>query len=101
MEHCSPGARNWFATLIFLPWCFSYAGLAMIAYWTRDWRQLQLIASVLYLISALLFFALPESPRYLLSQRRFSEAEGVIKRAAKFNGVKLPEDFHLDPLETP
>ena len=35
---------------------------------------------------------LPESIRWLVTKHRFKEAERILQKAAKVNGVKLPEN---------
>jgi len=35
---------------------------------------------------------LPESPRWLLSQLKFKEAEQILESMAKINGESLPDD---------
>ena len=38
------------------------------------------------------FRTIPESPRWLLAHKKYKEAETVLRKAAKFNGVTLPDD---------
>ena len=39
---------------------------------------------------------MPESVRWLVAKQRYKDAEMILRKAAKFNGVELPED----PLDT-
>jgi MFS family permease len=74
--------------------CF-VAGLAWILLNSSGWRSLTFATVVPVSIS--LFFAyfyLPESPRWLMSQRRFSEAESIILAIASTNNTIIAP-FHL------
>ncbi|XP_045344345.1 solute carrier family 22 member 5 isoform X2 [Leopardus geoffroyi] len=56
----------------------------------RDWRMLLLALTVPGVLCAALWWFIPESPRWLISQGRFEEAEVIIRRAAKINGIVAP-----------
>ncbi|XP_029643942.2 organic cation transporter protein-like [Octopus sinensis] len=59
--------------------------LAGISYAIRDWQHLQYATSLPHLLFFLLWKWLPESPRWLLSKKRYEEAENIFKRIAKSN----------------
>lgn len=73
--------------------------LSGIAYVIRNWRILQLVLfSPLVLVLGIFYWILPESARWLITQGRKEEAIKEIRRAAKVNGRKVPEDL-LDKLD--
>ncbi|XP_062380656.1 solute carrier family 22 member 4-like [Sardina pilchardus] len=79
--------------------CFAagYAILPLFAYFIRSWRTLQLALSMVGLLYIPLWWFIPESPRWLITQGRFQEAEAVIRAAAKKNGITPPADiFQLE-----
>ncbi|GAA6220156.1 solute carrier family 22 member 13 isoform X3 [Lates japonicus] len=73
--------------------------LSGIACLIHNWRILQLILfSPLVLVLGIFYWILPESGRWLITQGKKKEAIKEIRRAAKVNGRKVPEDL-LDKLE--
>ncbi|XP_040478410.1 solute carrier family 22 member 4 isoform X2 [Ursus maritimus] len=75
-----------------------YMLLPLFAYFIRDWRMLLLALTVPGVLCIPLWWFIPESPRWLISQRRFREAEDIIQKAAKMNNIPAPRVI-FDPME--
>eukprot|EP00058_Branchiostoma_floridae_P003256 XP_002588744.1 hypothetical protein BRAFLDRAFT_238294 [Branchiostoma floridae] len=76
---------------------FSMGGVVLtgIAYLIRDWSRLQLAISLINVVLVLTWRFGIESPRWQLSKGRNEEVVRMIRRAAKVNGVKVPDEvFH-------
>ncbi|XP_066300935.1 organic cation transporter protein-like isoform X1 [Branchiostoma lanceolatum] len=103
-ELVAPSMRTWAATLIEVFFATGFMLLALLAYCVRDWRTLQLVIT---LPNAVFIFAYPlivESPRWLLSKGRDEEVAAIMRRAAKVNGVTLPDEVFTTKkvhIETP
>ncbi|XP_070427203.1 organic cation/carnitine transporter 2 isoform X1 [Equus przewalskii] len=98
-EILGKSVRIIFSTLgVCIFYAFGYMLLPLFAYFIRDWRMLLLALTVPGVLCALLWWFIPESPRWLISQGRFKEAEVIIHRAARINGIVAPSTI-FDPSE--
>ncbi|XP_055889221.1 organic cation transporter protein-like [Biomphalaria glabrata] len=67
--------------------------LAGMAYLIREWRYLEMAITFPVILFSLYWWFLPESIRWLLSHGKDVEAEKVITRAAKENGVEIDKNI--------
>ena len=99
-EILSKSIRIIFATLgVCIFYAFGFMVLPLFAYFIRDWRMLLLALTVPGVLCGALWWFIPESPRWLISQGRIKEAEVIIRKAAKINGIVAPSTI-FDPSET-
>ncbi|XP_042544926.1 solute carrier family 22 member 5 [Dipodomys spectabilis] len=100
-EILGKSVRILFATLgVCIFYAFGYMVLPLFAYFIRDWRMLLLALTGPGALCAALWWFIPESPRWLISQGRYQEAEVIIRKAAKINGIVAPSTiFDLSELQ--
>ncbi|XP_075756467.1 solute carrier family 22 member 4 [Pelodiscus sinensis] len=90
-EILGKSVRIIFSTLgVCIFFAIGYMLLPLFAYFIRDWRMLLLALTVPGVFCIPLWWLIPESPRWLISQGRFKEAEAIIRKAAKTNGIVAP-----------
>ncbi|KAL2077663.1 hypothetical protein ACEWY4_027167 [Coilia grayii] len=91
-ELLNKSCRVTFATVgISFTYALGYALLPLFAFFIRDWRMLLVALSVPGFLYIPLWWYIPESPRWLLSQGRVEDAEAIIRAAAKMNGISPPD----------
>ncbi|XP_013384270.1 organic cation transporter protein [Lingula anatina] len=94
LEMVGPNRRMGVGTGLAFAYSAGATATVGIAYFLRDWRHLQLAMSAPCLLSAvIMFWCLPESPRWLLTRGRHKLAHKILKRTARINGTLLPEDL--------
>ncbi|XP_071841267.1 organic cation transporter protein-like isoform X1 [Apostichopus japonicus] len=94
VELVAPSKRVIVSNTTFIFFAIGYYLIAGIAYLIPNWRIVQLVISLPYipvLILALIF--VPESPRWLISNKRFESAENIFRKIAKVNRKTLSDNF--------
>lgn len=75
--------------------CFSVGLLttSTIAYALKEWFPIALATSVPLFFLFIYFFFIPESPRWLVSQDRYNEAEAIVQKIARCNKRNIGNNF--------
>lgn len=69
------------------------ASLGLIAWLKPDWISIQLLISGPPFIFIIYYWILPESVRWLIAKKRYTEAEEIINKAARANGRVITGKF--------
>uniref|UniRef100_A0A2A4KAN0 Major facilitator superfamily (MFS) profile domain-containing protein n=1 Tax=Heliothis virescens TaxID=7102 RepID=A0A2A4KAN0_HELVI len=85
IELCGKSFRPYLSGLQEMPFLIAYFSLPIIAYFVREWRQLQLVTSVPWAIVIVYYWLIPESPRWLITVGRKKEAIDILTHIAKKN----------------
>ncbi|XP_029439100.1 solute carrier family 22 member 4-like [Rhinatrema bivittatum] len=98
-EILGKSARIMFSTLgVCIFFAIGYMLLPLFAYFIREWRMLLLALTVPGMLCVPLWWIIPESPQWLISQGRIEEAEVILRKAAEKNGI-TPPAILFDPAE--
>ena len=65
----------------------------VFGYIFKDYRAFHICITVYFAIFALIFWLVPESPRFLLITGRTEEAKKILKRIARANNKTFNDDF--------
>lgn len=63
--------------------------MTMMAYFIRDWHHLQLAFACEALLLILMFFLVPESPRWELGQGNIEATKDILISISKKNGIDV------------
>uniref|UniRef100_A0A3P9ID08 Uncharacterized protein n=1 Tax=Oryzias latipes TaxID=8090 RepID=A0A3P9ID08_ORYLA len=69
--------------------------LPLLAYFITDWRWLQVTVTAPFVLFMSYYWLIPESPRWLISKKRLSEALQITEAIAKENKKKLSTKFQV------
>lgn len=84
-EFVAPSYRTMSANMFQLTFCISQMLLDLVAFYMRKWRHLQFFTTFPSIIPFVLFFFIPESPRFLLANKRKQEAIIVLQQVGQYN----------------
>lgn len=99
MEMVGPSMRLFAGVVSMMFFSFGYMLTAAFVYFISDWRQLQIALTLPGLLFLCYYWFIPESARWLLSKRRKDEAVAILERAARENGVTIPQEVYDNLLE--
>lgn len=85
MEVVGPSTRSFFGLAYEFGWATGYLVLALVAYLIKSWFYVQLVAMVGALVLIVGYWVLPESPRWLMANKKFPQAHKLIFDAVERN----------------
>lgn len=92
-EFVGSGYRRTTGILFQMVFTVGLVGLSGLAYAIQHWRQLQLAVSLPVFLFLLYYWCIPESPRWLLSQKRATQAIKTMEHIAQKNRKLPPADL--------
>ncbi|XP_022253267.1 solute carrier family 22 member 4-like [Limulus polyphemus] len=85
IETISPGYRLWIAVSFSLGWILGLIILPGLAWIIRDWQYFRAVITCGWLPILTSWWFLPESPRWLLTRKRYTDAENNIRKFIRVN----------------
>ena len=76
-----------------IPFALGEASVGILAWLIPNWRYFQYITSIPIFLLLLMHFVIPESPRWLITKRKYQELSNLTKRIAKLNKVDIPNEM--------
>ncbi|XP_076360286.1 solute carrier family 22 member 6-B-like [Tachypleus tridentatus] len=94
MEIISPGYRLWVAVSFTFGWTLGLIILPGLAWIIKDWQYFQAVTTCSWLPMLVAWWFLPESPRWLLTRKRYTDAENTIRKFLSFNKLSVSNLDH-------
>jgi len=77
--------------IIAIPFAFGEASNGLLAFLFPNWDIFQFAVTFICGVAGIIWFFLPESPRWLIEEGRYEAASNLIRIAAKTNGKNLDD----------
>ncbi|XP_041463006.1 organic cation transporter protein-like [Lytechinus variegatus] len=95
-EYAGPSRRYITGLLFGVPFATGYVSLALVAYFIRYWKTLEIVATVPIIVLIVIMMFLPESVRWQISKGRFDQAEKTLVKLAEANKKTLPSPIFTE-----
>ena len=96
MELVGPRKRKIAAAFTGIFFALGQVLLGALAYMVRHYQYLHTFITIPALVFLSYWWIVPESARWLISQRRYQEADKVMRKAARMNGKQMPDKWWED-----
>lgn len=80
-------------------WATGYCLLPLLAYLVPNWKYLQLALTLPLPIFVIIFWFIPECPRWLVTKGKLDEANEILKTAAAMNGIAWKDELKITAAE--
>ncbi|XP_074600977.1 beta-alanine transporter-like isoform X2 [Brevipalpus obovatus] len=92
VEIVGPDRRTRITFISNLVFAMGLATLPLAAYLTGHWLWMSWLSTLITFIALLLFKWVPESPRWLISVRKYKEAHKILMKIGRMNGKKIDSE---------
>ena len=80
-------------------WATGYCLLPLLAYGVPNWKHLQLALTLPLPIFVVIFWFIPECPRWLVTKGKMDEANEILKMASTMNGISWEDELKVKAVE--
>ena len=67
--------------------------MGIVAWLIPNWKSFHYITSIPIFASLLIYFVIPESPRWLITKQRYKELDILVRKIARRNKMQVSEDI--------